>query len=528
MKQILHIFKKDARQFRLEIVLCLALVAAFAIMYPRLWSATNYGVGAVDSFGFTVDGEIEELTSFLVVLVPVCWWILITRVVHGENLVGDRQFWVTRPYEWKKLLAAKVLFLLTFLYLPILVAQCVLLKTAGFQPHSCIAGLLFNLLLITFFLVVPFFALATVTASFARTTLTVVAILLGFVGLSILSSSLYTSHVTSSNSGIRVSTSVLVIICTVVPVVQYAMRRVWLSRLLLLLLPVSMCVMSFVSPDAAMIYNAYPLPTGSQVPPVRFALDTDLVGQGSARWDRSSKIVLLNIPLKLSGIRQGTAVQLDNVMLSIKAPNGLRWNSTWQSAYGQRYLQGTLGASVELNVSRAFYDQVRNSPVTLYLRFAITELRAGSSSDILLPSGKFHVPSVGFCSADTTWDGLYMTGISCLSALRHPALNYVSVLWSSTRCSEAPTPQTPGVQGAGWVGTLDNSPADFGITSVWKNFVNLSNNGTGNRFYTPENRHLCPGTSVIFTPYNSVRRTQTDLTIPDFRLPNYLPEKFNP
>ena len=527
MKQILHIFKKDVRQFWLEILLSLALVAAFAMRYPRLWPSANYGFGAV-GYSFTVDGGTEVLASLLVILVPVAWWILITRVVHGENLVGDRQFWVTRPYEWKKLLAAKALFLLTFLYLPIFVAQCVLLKTAGFQPHSHIPGLLFNLLLTTFFLVLPFFALATVTASFAKTTLTVLAILLGFVGIEILSSILYTFHVTSSNTGVDISSSLLAVICAVVPVVQYATRRVWLSRLLLLVLPVSMFVMSFVSPDAVIIYKNYPRGTGSQASPLQFALDTDLGDQGTARWDRSSKIVSLNIPLKVSGIREGTAVQLDNVMLSIDAPNGLRWTSPWQSAYGRRSLPETPASEVEVNVSRAFYDEVRASPVTLHLTFAITELRVGSSSNIQLPLGRFPVPHVGICSPDVTWETLYITGISCLSALHQPALNYVSVLWSSTRCSEAPTPQATGVQGAGWVGALDNSPADFGITSVWRTSVNLSNNGTENRFYTPENRHLCPGTTVTFTPYDSVRRTQTDLTIPNFRLPSYLPEKVNP
>ena len=427
MKQILHIFKKDVRQFRLEILLCLALVAAFAMMYPRQWSSENHGFSAIAHFSFTVGGT-ELLASLLVVLVPVAWWILITRVVHGENLVGDRQFWVTRPYEWTKLLAAKALFLLTFLYLPILIAQSVLLKTAGFQPHAYIPGLLFNLLLTSFFLVLPFFALATVTASFAKTTLTVLAILLGFVGILILSSALYTSHVTSSDTGVDISSSLLVVICAVVPVVQYATRRVWLSRLLLLVLPVSMCVMSFASPDAALTYKGYPRSTSSQAQPLQITLDTDLVDQGIARWDRSSKFIALNIPLKVSGVGEGTAIQSDNVMLSIEGPNGMRWTSPWQSADGRRYLPGTQSSGAEINVSRAFYDQVRTSPVTIHLTFALTELRASQSTEISLPVGKFPVSTVGICSSDMTWDALYMTGISCLSALHQPALNYVSVL----------------------------------------------------------------------------------------------------
>ena len=93
--------------------------------------------------------EAGFLAGLLTVLIPVSWWLLIARVIHAETLVGDRQFWLTRPYEWKKLLGAKALFLAVFLYLPLLIAQCLLLFRAGFHPLSFIPGLLFNLLLIT-------------------------------------------------------------------------------------------------------------------------------------------------------------------------------------------------------------------------------------------------------------------------------------------------------------------------------------------------------------------------------------------
>ena len=82
-------------------------------------------------------------------LVPVSWWLLISRAVHAEALVGDRQFWITRPYEWKSLLAAKLLFLAIYIYASILLAQCALLRAAGFHPLSYMPGLLYNLLLLT-------------------------------------------------------------------------------------------------------------------------------------------------------------------------------------------------------------------------------------------------------------------------------------------------------------------------------------------------------------------------------------------
>ena len=41
MKQMLHIFAKDSRQFWPEILICVALVAAFVWIYPSSWLVGN-------------------------------------------------------------------------------------------------------------------------------------------------------------------------------------------------------------------------------------------------------------------------------------------------------------------------------------------------------------------------------------------------------------------------------------------------------------------------------------------------------
>src|SRR5205814_2563869 len=99
--------------------------------------------------GLFSHGGIGFFAGCLVVLVPISWWLLIARLVHGERLVGNTQFWLTRPYEWPKFLAAKLLFLAAFLYLPFFIAQCVLLAEGGFNPTSYLPGLFYNLLLAT-------------------------------------------------------------------------------------------------------------------------------------------------------------------------------------------------------------------------------------------------------------------------------------------------------------------------------------------------------------------------------------------
>jgi hypothetical protein len=115
MKQILHIFAKDCRHFWPEILISVALVGALVWIYPSTWLSKS-GLYAVAGGAFLPSMlEAGVLAVLLTVLVPVSWWLLIARVIHAEALVGDRQFWVTRPYEWKKLLGAKALFLAVFL-----------------------------------------------------------------------------------------------------------------------------------------------------------------------------------------------------------------------------------------------------------------------------------------------------------------------------------------------------------------------------------------------------------------------------
>ena len=120
MKQALHVFKKDIRYLRLEICLILAL-AAGTVWILNPWAELLLAIGAA---------------------------YLIARLVHAEAIPGDNQFWVTRPYRWKSLLGAKILFILVFVNLPIFAARLLALIFEGFPLVSSLPGLLWSQLLI--------------------------------------------------------------------------------------------------------------------------------------------------------------------------------------------------------------------------------------------------------------------------------------------------------------------------------------------------------------------------------------------
>jgi len=175
MNQIINIFRKDLRQNWYVIVLPVAVLIAFAWNEPSLW---------VPQLPQHLRENILHriYSGWLPPLVVIGWMILIVRVVHGESLVGDRQFWITRPYEWKKLLIAKVLVFIAFINLPLLIVQVVLLRKAGFVPTSYVKGLLWTQFLWILVLILPMAALATVTSSFGQTVLVTLGIPLLLIG----------------------------------------------------------------------------------------------------------------------------------------------------------------------------------------------------------------------------------------------------------------------------------------------------------------------------------------------------------
>src|SRR4030088_2367087 len=159
MKQILNIFRKDLRRFWREIAVSLALLATYSWNDVRGWAGernllANAGLAAL--FGY------QFLSGLVATLLPVAWAFLVVRVVQGEALVGDRQFWVTRPYEWKKLLAAKVTFAVLTINRPVPLADSFFLARGRFSPTRYVAGVLWMRLLVLFVVTLLVATLATV------------------------------------------------------------------------------------------------------------------------------------------------------------------------------------------------------------------------------------------------------------------------------------------------------------------------------------------------------------------------------
>ena len=90
--------------------------------------------------------------------------------------------------------------------------------------------------------------------------------------------------------------------------------------------------------------------------------------------------------MQISGIADGSAWSAENVKVAIDGPQGLAWSSPWQAMYTNRLLPGQPDFTVNFQMDRAIFDQMKSTPVTLHLTFAWTQFRSGPVRRIDIPT----------------------------------------------------------------------------------------------------------------------------------------------
>lgn len=407
---------------------------------------------------------------------------------------------------------------MVFLYLPFFIAQCLLLAEGGFAPQHYVPGLLFNLLLFTGTAILPLAAIATVTSNFARMTLTLLGIFLGFIVVVSVAALAFSNQAADVDShlGSHICFALAVAVFAMAIVLQYALRRVWLVRTVLIALPLVLIAVNFFASryDQAQMNRVYAISQGAA--PIQLAYSPDAKNLETARFPASSHAMIpIDFHLMQSGVGEGYAILTDAVRAEITAPDGSHWDSGWQDAGGDKFLAGESPFTPRISMPMAIYTKFQSAPLRVHLALAITEAQAGRPATILLQQERFAVPDFGVCWPQTGRD--QDKGIRCVAALREPQLTHISTRWSDTLCSASVNTPDSGAIGEAWAGSFDREPAQINISSVTDIHVDLSNGEQSNE--AKDARYLCAGTPITFTQFTRARRTQTVIDITDFHLP---------
>ena len=450
MHQALHIFKKDVGFLRYHMAVTLLAAGVFCL---------------TSTFNINGSGP----TAFIL---PVTWWFLIAAVIHAEPLPGRGHFWLTRPYKRKSLLYAKALFIITFVNIPILAADVVIVHAAGFPITEKIGGLLWTQVLLLSVFEIPAAAIASITSGLLE--LLIATLLLGLAGLAwmLVAPMIHFGFPWTGLEWVRnyylfgqiALGGVIILLC------QYAYRATLATRIAAVFGPILLFASVALLPwttafQLQMHFSKRSVDTSS----VQVYLDSERKWAGRV-YLGDNQDVIADIPIQVEGLPIGAELKPCGVTMRLLAPNGLIWAPKALPPESFEYDSGAM--SLRLIMAKTLYEKFRREPLQVRGMLYFSLYGKHQSASIPSNSHPTYVDGVGLCAATSQF-------LLCNSAFRRPPSSVEVEL-----TQQSPKGPVRVREQLSRLGSSSPFPADFNVDPVFQ-------------FFSPR---LSPISDVLITP----------------------------
>jgi len=452
VKIVLHILRKDFFRHRWELALFVLSCAAWACQ-------------VANPFGWVWLRERE----FVSVLFFGLWFFLIVRVIQGESLVGDREFWMTRPYRWGGLLFAKMLFVILCVNLPFLIAQILLLAHAGIPISGhLIPGLIFLQLEFTFFLSFPVAVLATITESLVQWGLAVAGLFVFSLMLSWLPWSKLPPPLERGENICSILAMAIIapaFICVVLW--QYARRRVWPARLVFAgaVLVVPLVILLASTPLIRLI--AYPPSNSKSYLQLSMAEDTQ---SHERNYLRSGDEGNISLPVEAKLTDSDLILDVDGLRVFLAGDNGWSWHTPWlNNSIG--FSKDSPNATIEFAMPADLADQMKHLHPKATVELAFGVYRLGPPHVFATTGERFGLSAGIICRwAERVPGYAFLRGSGCVAPLSLPEATEIRIDSGSNTCDQSGKnePPLPAGHSARHVEYGSGMPADFDPDPVRK------------------------------------------------------------
>ncbi len=485
MSQSLRILGKDIRRLWAPLLIALAVQALFVFfeMQPHQGGAVA---------GLSAEGLVD-------ILLPVAWWYLVIALVHGESLVGERQFWVTRPYRWKSLLAARAIFVALFVNVAVLVADCLILRAQGFSVAAHWQGMLWKQIPFTIAILLPALALASVTRSLSQVIVVVLLIVLRIVVDSLRSGGLPGGSTAVDWIGNDFETLVVMVVFSSMVLIQYRARRTWLAR--------GIFAAFVIVPGVSLPlrwelgFQAFVKPAAIDTRPIRLSFDHTRGRRAPLMRTPVGNSASVALPISVNGVPDAVRLVSERARLNIAT------DTFDEAATLERDKRGyweTILLPVEVfNAARAKLVSLRVRPVVTAVRE--TEFRAP------LETGPVRVPFVGICESGQPF-AQYLA-VTCRWALAAPLRTRVHADYPGWDAAGATRRPNEGI-----VGRLSDSvfPADLGLSPVHTEQAF----GLAREEFSAATASA--GTQLVFRTEHPLAHFETEIEMGSVRLEDYV------
>ena len=506
MSQILNIFQKDTRHHWPEVLVSWGLLAVYVWNQPRKWANQTVDIRLVST-----------LLNMLPGLLVLAWAFVIARLVQGETLVGDRQFWITRPYVWYKLLAAKLLAIVAFINVPLFISQIVLLRLGHFPVASNLSGLMLIHLMFAMILFGAGLALSSVTSGIGQAALGLLIVFLLMLGIAGISSQIPNAGMVDDVDGVQ---GLLYIACCIaVVLLQYTRRKTLLSRLVILGTIALMVLVLLLTPyERILTRHTYPLATKDHPLPAKFTLDRTLTfahqQRQPGRWVEEQ--VPLELPFQVADLDDKSVVQLEAIKLDLELSGGRRWTSHWH-ALSNVISPGRTRTWPGVSMEKKLYDEIQDTPVKGHVTLGMRWFRLGAATSVNVVGDRISLPGNVQCVDDITMDWL-----RCFSVLKRLKPVFIAAELPNPECrvtKEATAEEPWAASPATYSDLQADSGPEFDFNPVQDFSIVLS------RFYFYEDHEIrlpiCAGTRLLLSKPELQYSVRDEIDLGEITLANY-------
>ncbi len=478
MRQVSLIFWKDVRQLRWQLLVYALLLAAFVWVTPQTWDRD------------TANSFLVMFATLLKILLMASQFVLITSAIHADRLVGEEQFWITRPYEWRSLLGAKFVFVLACVVLPFVLMQWCLLHVAGLNPFVAKAGMARCLMNFALVLSLPSMLIASVTEGLAAAFGFMVALLLAWAA---------TLQFILPGTELRMSPpfelpvfgTLFGVLLVAILAYQFARRRTAHCRVaiaatlaLFLLFIFGYDRQGFGAPVRALIRGHYEVPSNGS-PRLVFTPGPVPYEERGRDLGYLRHFIEVKLPIRLEGLPGDARVRETNVAVTLRA-NGIRYQSPW--------LNATISEdAVGFPLPKDVFDRFAGEKMGLHLELIGEEMRPAEVGRVAAAE-RFRAPLNANCMLD---EGR----VYCRYAYQEIVPTHVEAGVTTAGCDGQSAVNPAGT----WL--LDFPPGGR-VDPVVNETVHLPG-------------RICPGAPIAFTEYGSPHRFHLVIDLPAVKLRDY-------
>jgi hypothetical protein len=424
---IWHIFKKDARLLW-PIAALVALLHVCAAIPQHL---IDHGMRT---------SQLAMLAELLPGLALLGIMVVIVVAMHQDPVPGMRQDWLIRPIRRRDLAAAKLLFVLLMVQLPLWVVDTGVDVADGFAlPAASVAAAALNLQILCAF-ALPSMMLGAVTRTFVEALIVAIVGWILFVALSqIIVSTLLGIEHTIGETGAAwmfiAAIDVLALLTSAaVLAAQYSARRTVLARWLAVAAGALLMWVLFLPWHAAFSMQAALSPAPTAARPIAVQFDPQAGRYRLPAGAAPSAVSTLYVPLRFSDLPEDSSVFMDRADIRIVSLDGtiLYAGKSTFGFDGRSMFDGRFEVRAGRGQGRFHsVDQRILLPGAVYARLADRQVRLAIDYSLTLfgPAGTYSLPSrsarqplpgLGLCRTGIDSEGDDVS-IGCLSTTRQPS-----------------------------------------------------------------------------------------------------------